>query len=161
MNVGIMVSSQTPEVGGGYTFEDDILQALFRLRGKSGHDFFLVGHAPERPGHLDHTGLPWMSLHQPRELRRKRRFSRLLQRLKLVRKKGKTLDYEDYPGLKKQGLDLMCYLTPMNRPIADIPYITTVWDLMHRLTPFFPELCLRGEWESRDLSACRLYPRSQ
>jgi glycosyltransferase involved in cell wall biosynthesis len=160
MNIGIMVSSQTPEAGGGYTFEDDILQAFFRLRSESKHDFFLVGYAPERPRHLDHTGLPWLSLHQPRELRRKLKFARLLQRLKLVKKKRKRLDYEAYPGLQKQPPDLMCYLTPMIRPVADIPYITNVWDVEHRQQPFFPEVSAQGEWESRERRCREIFSRA-
>jgi glycosyltransferase involved in cell wall biosynthesis len=46
------------------------------------------------------------------------------------------------------------------RPVADIPYITTVWDLMHRITPFFPELGLHGEWESRERRCREIFPRA-
>ena len=160
MNIGIMVSSQTPQAGGGFTFEDDILEAFFRLRTESAHRFYLVGYGQERPAHLDPTGLPWLSLHQPREVRRKLKFARLLHRLKLAKKETKALDYEAYPGLQKQPPDLMCYLTPLVRPVADIPYITTVWDLMHRITPFFPELGLHGEWESRERRCREIFPRA-
>jgi glycosyltransferase involved in cell wall biosynthesis len=163
MNVGIMVSSQTPQAGGGFTFEDEILEAFFRLRSESAHRFFLVGYARERPAHLDHTGLGWLSLHRSRALRRKEKLSRLWRKagrkLKFFQKKP-ALDFEAYPSLQKQPLDLICYLTPLIRPVADIPYITTVWDLEHRVKPFFPEVGLRGEWESRERRYREVLPRA-
>ena len=153
MNVGIMVSSQTPQVGGGFTFEDEILEAFFRLRTESSHRFFLLGYAKEKPASLDHTRLPWLSLHRSRALRRKHKFSRFWRKLNRTLKFSRevpALDFESYPSLQQQPLDLICYLTPLIRPVADIPYLTLVWDVMHRLAPFFPEVALRGEWESRE-----------
>jgi glycosyltransferase involved in cell wall biosynthesis len=122
-----------------------------------------VGYPRERPAHLDHTGLTWLSLHRSRALRRKQKFSRLWRNV--VRKwkpdeKAPALDFESYPSLRKQPLDLICYLTPLIRPVADIPYVTTVWDLMHRLKPFFPEVGLRGEWESRERRYREVLPRA-
>jgi glycosyltransferase involved in cell wall biosynthesis len=31
-----------------------------------------------------------------------------------------------------------------------VPYILTIWDLQHRLQPFFPEVSQLGEWQSRE-----------
>ncbi len=33
---------------------------------------------------------------------------------------------------------------------TDIPYMTVVWDLQHRATPWFPEMSAHGVWDSRD-----------
>jgi glycosyltransferase involved in cell wall biosynthesis len=33
---------------------------------------------------------------------------------------------------------------------VEFPYITTVWDLQHRLQPFFPEVSCDGRWEFRE-----------
>ncbi len=163
MNIGIMVSSQTPQAGGGFTFEDEILEALFRLRTETSHQFYLLGYPQERPAHLDRTGLPWLSLHRSRALRRKQSFLRFCRkigrRLKLA-KKSCALDFESFPGLAAQPLDLICYLTPQVRPIADIPYITNLWDLEHRLQPYFPEVSLRGEWESRERRYQEVFSRA-
>ena len=35
----------------------------------------------------------------------------------------------------------------------DIPYVATVWDLQHRVQPWFPEVSADGEWQERE----RLY----
>ena len=159
MNIGIMVSRQTPDAGGGYTFEDEILKAFFLRREESPHRFFLFGQAPARPAHLDSTGLPWLSLHRPRSQRRKQKVRRLLEKMKL-RAKSQALDFESYPAFAAQPLDLICYLTPQIRPIADIPYITTVWDVEHRLQPYFPELSLHGEWEARERRYREVFARA-
>src|SRR6266516_264361 len=31
-----------------------------------------------------------------------------------------------------------------------LPFITTVWDMGHRVHPYFPELATNGEWERRE-----------
>lgn len=33
---------------------------------------------------------------------------------------------------------------------ADVPYIATVWDIQHRLQPWWPEVSAQGEWERRE-----------
>jgi glycosyltransferase involved in cell wall biosynthesis len=163
MNVGVMVSGQTPQAGGGYTFEDEILQAFYRLSAESSHCFHLVGHAPVRPAHLDFTGLPWLSLHRTRAERRRLKLSRarnwLRRKLRLATP-ARKLDLEAYPDFRTQPVDLLCYLTPLVRPIADIPYITNVWDVEHRLQPFFPEVSLHGEWESRERRCRAIFQRA-
>jgi glycosyltransferase involved in cell wall biosynthesis len=35
---------------------------------------------------------------------------------------------------------------------TDRPYITVVWDIQHRVTPWFPELSAEGMWHIRDLA---------
>jgi glycosyltransferase involved in cell wall biosynthesis len=150
MKIGITVSSQKPQAGGGYTFEDDILEAFFRLRPQAEHEFYLLGYGAERPAHLDATGLPWLSLHRRSDERRREKWERLRRRLKIGPKPASRLDYETFPGVQGLPPDLIYYPTPLVRPIADIPYITTVWDLEHRLQPFFPEVSLHGEFESRE-----------
>jgi glycosyltransferase involved in cell wall biosynthesis len=45
---------------------------------------------------------------------------------------------------------LLYYIQPWMGQIRDIPYISTVWDLAHRIYPFFPELSLYGEFGRRD-----------
>jgi glycosyltransferase involved in cell wall biosynthesis len=163
MNVGIMVSSQTPEAGGGFTFEDEILEAFFRLRTQSSHHFFLVGYPAQRPPRFEASGLPWLSLHQSKAQRREQKLARFWRRVGRkwgLAPKVAPFDFESYPDLERQPLDLICYLTPLIRPVADIPYLTTVWDLMHRITPFFPEVGLRGEWESRERRYREILPRA-
>jgi glycosyltransferase involved in cell wall biosynthesis len=43
----------------------------------------------------------------------------------------------------------MWFVTPLSRPV-DMPYIATVWDLQHRLQPWFPEVGREQEWRDRE-----------
>jgi glycosyltransferase involved in cell wall biosynthesis len=43
----------------------------------------------------------------------------------------------------------MWFLTPECLTM-EVPYILTLWDLQHRLQPYFPEVSKEGEWNSRE-----------
>lgn len=66
---------------------------------------------------------------------------------------GKSLPYPSGSPLdhaaRKHDIDLMWFPTPFYEPV-DAPYIVTIWDLEHRLHPYFPEVSARGEWQARD-----------
>ena len=163
MKIGIMVSSQLPQAGGGFTYEQEILSALFRLKRELPHEFILVGYQRERPAHWQSADLPWLSLYRPKALRRRQKLSGLLEKIGRglgAKKKRRPLDSEAYPDLVKHPLDLIFYPTPLVRPVADIPYITNVWDVEHRRQPFFPEISLYGEWESREERCRKIFPRA-
>jgi glycosyltransferase involved in cell wall biosynthesis len=51
--------------------------------------------------------------------------------------------------LKINQIDITLSLVP-GSPVVDYPYITTVWDLQHRLQPYFPEVSISGQWDNRE-----------
>jgi len=52
--------------------------------------------------------------------------------------------------LEKNSIDLIWFLTPEYIPVS-IPFVVTVWDLAHRIYPFFPEVHYTGwTWEARE-----------
>jgi glycosyltransferase involved in cell wall biosynthesis len=51
--------------------------------------------------------------------------------------------------------DATWFVTPFFAP-TNQPYIATIWDIQHRLQPWFPEVSERGEWEQRDNFYSRL-----
>jgi glycosyltransferase involved in cell wall biosynthesis len=51
---------------------------------------------------------------------------------------------------KANGLEMIWFASPMAGPSIDIPYIATVWDLQHRVQPWFPEVSAGGEWARRE-----------
>jgi glycosyltransferase involved in cell wall biosynthesis len=50
----------------------------------------------------------------------------------------------------RYAVDFLWFLSPSAPETPDIPYLATVWDLQHRLQPWFPEVGARGEWERRE-----------
>jgi glycosyltransferase involved in cell wall biosynthesis len=139
MRIGIAISKDDPQIGGGLTYIQEILEAINRVLAESKHTFYLIGYEPEKPAHLDNIRLPWLTLHQAGLLAR-----------------PPSRDYEYYPDIAGANLDLICYLQPWMGEILDIPYISTIWDLQHRRQPFFPEVSLFGEFDRRD----EMYRRS-
>jgi glycosyltransferase involved in cell wall biosynthesis len=77
-----------------------------------------------------------------------------------VRKKATRLAYELGFGstpnkaidklLADHGIDLVWYPSVWDCLTLDVPYLTTVWDLQHRLQPFFPEVSKGREWDNRE-----------
>jgi glycosyltransferase involved in cell wall biosynthesis len=54
--------------------------------------------------------------------------------------------------VRDADIDVVWFLVPGNAPVS-VPFITTVWDLQHRLQPFFPEVSVTGwTWENRERS---------
>lgn len=51
--------------------------------------------------------------------------------------------------LKKQEIQFVWSLYPLSFPL-NIPYATPVWDLQHRLQPFWPEVSAGNQWELRE-----------
>jgi glycosyltransferase involved in cell wall biosynthesis len=133
MRVGVRGSQMSADVGGGHTFEREVFDELARFAGESPHRFVALGglrpspEVTENPANLEYRELPGMG-------------KRLVRRLS-----GSSLEAE----LSDEGIDLVWNLGPSHPP-TDVPFLTVVWDLQHRLQPFFPEVSAGGEWESRE-----------
>jgi glycosyltransferase involved in cell wall biosynthesis len=56
-------------------------------------------------------------------------------------------------------VDIMWFPTPLFESI-NLPYIYTIWDLQHRLQPFFPEVGTRGLWEGTEKMFCSAIRRA-
>jgi glycosyltransferase involved in cell wall biosynthesis len=52
--------------------------------------------------------------------------------------------------LKKNQIDVTLSLVPFSCLPLEYPCIVPVWDLQHRLQPYFPEVSFSGEWENRE-----------
>ena len=116
MRIGIVIFKDDPQIGGGLTYVQEILDGLNRQLVKTDHQFFLVGIEPKKPAHLAHIDLPWLGSQQAAMLPR-----------------PPACDFEYYPDVAEAKLDLLYYVQPWMGQIRDIPYISTVWDLAHRV----------------------------
>jgi glycosyltransferase involved in cell wall biosynthesis len=142
MKVGIFLGNFKPEVGGGYTFENEVFQSLVELSSKTHHTFVLFGWSKEPPQELSFENIEYISI--PRDFVR----SKLSQIAIRFFKIGDHTELEKF--ILMCGVEIMWYLTPFVCLTKELPYITIVWDLQHRLQPFFPEVSTRGRWDSRE-----------
>jgi len=153
MKIGIMISDQCPEAGGGFTFEQGLMDSLPRLKAETPHELVMIGDSVKAPACL--SGMPWISLKPllPKKAKIRREFKRIFNKIVPYRKThSDTLlfDFERAPQIQAANLDLIVYLHPFVSPFLDIPYIINVWDVAHRLLPFFPEISLAAGWEFRE-----------
>lgn len=50
----------------------------------------------------------------------------------------------------RETVDLLWFVSPNCEIVDDVPYIYTLWDLEHRLQPYFPEVSANGQWANRE-----------
>lgn len=140
------VAASEADLGGGHTFASDVLNALLARLPDIGHEFVILTRSSA--GEISKVPLPVITLPRPNHgwvdrgarLWRKARGRPPGVSRSEVRTRNQVTD---------AGIDLIWCLAP-GAPVRDLPYVTVVWDLQHRLQPYFPEVSVAGEWESRD-----------
>ena len=133
MRVGVLRSDAAGHTGGGFTFEQEIFDQLLLGAGSPDHRFVVLdAPAALHPGDLPPNVEFQRSAPEPlhRLLRRARRFR--IDRL-----------------AADADVDVVWNLSASHY-VTDTPFLTVVWDLQHRLQPFFPEVSAKGEWAARE-----------
>lgn len=146
MKVGVFLEDFSPDVGGGYTIQEDIFRALLDLLDETSHSFVLFCRRPEsfrsflKSPRLEAVGFPG-NLGQ-------RVFARAQSGLNsLVEKKKRQTRLEQL--CRETGVEFMWFVGAEAVQI-DLPYLAIVWDLQHRLQPWFPEVSSGGTWRQRE-----------
>ncbi len=169
MRVGVFLEPDVPEAGGSYTFTSTIVRALVQLAPESKCEFIIFGTTSVSPPILLNSDLRYISLvgadREPIFHKITRHFSQLISTAiypltpieieswyeKVLFKTLRSLAID---------LDLIWHLSP-GTPTLKIPFITTVWDLAHRIHAYFPEVSSeRGNWQARDRGYLNTLPRS-
>jgi glycosyltransferase involved in cell wall biosynthesis len=156
MKVAIFVSSQTPNSGGSYTFESQLIATLLKSYPHSKHAFVLYVLDREIPDWILDPSLQIVSLYPSFWGKIKSQLLRAIKasigKIRHPRSKFTVKNwYEErvLDALESDRVDLILSLTP-NCPIVEYPYIITVWDLQHKLQSYFPEVSGAGEWDRRE-----------
>src|SRR5688500_10667839 len=146
MKVGVFLEDFSPEVGGGYTIQADIFHALLDLIDETSHSFVLFCRRPESfrnfltTPRLEAVAFPG-TLGQ-------RVFARAQSGLNsLVENRKRQTRLEQL--CKETGVEFMWFVGAEAVQI-DLPYMAIVWDLQHRLQPWFPEVSAGGTWRQRE-----------
>ncbi len=171
MKVGVFLERDIPEAGGSYTFISTIVRALIELAPQSKCEFIIFGYEPEPPLILqDRSGLRYISLagadREPFIHKLVRHFSQLIS-TKMYPLTALTVEtwYEKvlFKTLRSLeiDIDLIWNFSP-GTPTLKIPFITTVWDLCHRIHPYFPEVSTGrfDTWQARERNYLNILPRS-
>ena len=142
MRVGILLGNSDPTAGGGYTFQKEVFDALLAIGAQSRHSFVFLCH-PDTAAKLPPRPLPnaeVVALDAEVVAQRAILFGRSKPAPKL-----RTLDQQ----LQAAGIEFVWQLGAPGQ-VLEVPYMVVVWDLQHRLQPWFPEVSANGNWQHRD-----------
>ena len=146
MKVGLYVPRRPPTDGGGHTFEDEIQHAFLRRAEESRHQFVLF--APSSLGVALPKNVTEVVVGGALASRLRGAIVRLINRfLTEVAALPAPLRGEGWLDrrLQQYSVEMFWNFNPYTVTTA-VPYITVVWDLQHRLQPFFPEVTVDGRW---------------
>ena len=151
MRVGLLLGEGSPQVGGGYTLQQDLFQCFLEIAADSAHEFHVIcepGRAPELEKAF--AALPNVKTAPMRGLlvpRPARGVLRLIMRT--LQYQADFLSREARVGTER-GLQLLFSFSHYMHEAFDFPYITRVLDLQHRIQPWFPEVSHGREWKKRE-----------
>ena len=185
MKVGVLVGFSKQTGGGGYTFERSIEKELLRV--STSHELLIIDLGPNRAGEIDNDSYINISTLEDSIRRNKsklRTWSRWLRDhliprvfrpvLTHVAHKAFPSDVDEASSLTRleprpnkvdqvvrtHYVDIVWALSPVHVDVS-VPFFTTVWDLQHRLQPWFPEVSLQGwNWDQREKYYRDILPRA-
>ena len=145
MKVAVIVTEVGRVIGGRFTFQEMLVAAVERLRAETRHEFVIYpagynrhteGPALWRARRLTTVGVTMLlrAAHDVQDILIGTRF--LHVRTPLERR------------LKRDGIDLVWFPTYIED--VGLPFVCQVFDLEHRMKPWFPEVTVEGEWEHRE-----------
>ena len=146
MKVGVFLEDFSPEVGGGYTIQADIFRALLDLIDQTSHSFVLFCRRPESfrnfltTPRLEAVAFPG-TLGQRVVARAQSGINSLVESSKRQTRLEQLC--------KEAGVEFMWFVGAEAVQV-DLPYMAIVWDLQHRLQPWFPEVSSGGTWNQRE-----------
>lgn len=146
MKVGVFLEDFSPEAGGGFTIQDDIFRALLETIDATNHSFVIFCRRPETVtplltnARVKAVGFPG-SLGQRVFARAERGLNSLLE----SRKRQTRLEQL----CKEEGVEFLWFVGAEAVQV-DLPYMAIVWDLQHRVQPWFPEVSAGGTWKHRE-----------
>ena len=142
MRVGILLGNSDPTAGGGYTFQKEVFDALLAIGAQSRHSFVFLCH-PDTATKLPPRPLPnaeVVALDVEAAAQRSALFGRSRPAPPV-----RSLDEQ----LQAARIEFVWQLSAPGQ-VLDVPYMVVVWDLQHRLQPWFPEVSANGNWQHRD-----------
>ena len=171
MKIGIITSNRQPSDGGGFTFQTSIIDALSTV--KTDHEFVIFDFS-EYSNLTGKNGIPVVGMKSPhKKYRRYYDFRWWMKLVPVLLKKSLSRAAMRYPSFNKfiflsplaqalrtHQIDVAWFLSP-EAEVVPCPSLITVWDLQHRLQPWFPEVSHTGyNWTARETHYQQILPRA-
>lgn len=155
MRVAVVLYGYLPEAGGGFTFQQTVVEALRRLESETQHEFvyYTVGASDDSlPAVRLPSGAPRRATRRVIEMTRD-----FQDRFLGIRGFDPRTWFER--SLERNRIEFVWFAANYVED-CDQPFIFTVWDLEHLSQPWFPEVSRRGEWERRQRHFSRYLPKA-
>jgi glycosyltransferase involved in cell wall biosynthesis len=161
MHVGVYLGGFDPQSGGGYTFQVDVLRHLLVEAGCSSHRFTLLCDTKAIESFARAmVGVDKVSIVQVRGAGAIEKVIRLLKRSSTLVRRLHLAPGPIERTAVECGAEIVWFVGGGAPEVMDLPYIGTVWDLQHRLQPWFPEVSAKGQWDIRESVLPRFLQRA-
>ncbi len=137
MRIGVFIPGANETSGGAFTFESSILNSILENYNQGNIFIFSYNDCEFEKSRVNFI-----------KLKRVGKFIGRWQINKNIFRPNNYISILD-KELKDRGIDILWCASQLFEE-TEIPYIYTVWDLDHRIYPFFPEVSFGGEWDDRD-----------
>jgi glycosyltransferase involved in cell wall biosynthesis len=156
--VGVFVGATSPDAGGGFTIVDELIKAARAASRPGGHEYVILTAGGTSPFEAAYRGLEVISVGTALSDRRLSvRAARFAGRKAAKALSLQPVDVGEYvvrPAMdnliRQHRIDVLWYPSAWEIATLEVPFFTVVWDLQHRLQPFFPEVSADGMWERRE-----------
>ncbi|MBA3921801.1 MAG: glycosyltransferase family 4 protein [Nostocaceae cyanobacterium] len=125
-----------------------MLKSLVKYTTETNHTFVLFSWAKDPPQEIATSNIQFISLAHTKSWQTALKIFKNLPLTKIQ----SLLEKSIFKSIFNSGVEINWYLSPWVCPTMNLPYITVVWDLEHRLQPYFPELSTEGNWDGREKS---------
>lgn len=155
MRVGVFLSYFDPTAGGGYTFQQEILKSLLDLSSTCNHELILYFEANSETNTASLPVPPaknissrWLIRPATHPLVPRNPWRRVMNKF---RPKEKVVNSKPFleGAVLADRIHLIWFASGLYTPV-EVPYIATVWDIQHRVQPWFPEVSQNGQWQGRE-----------
>src|SRR3984893_3699878 len=148
MKVGILAPVLAETLGGGHTFEQEIFEQLLGSAENSKHEFvvFEASGGGVQSGNLKRVRLKPPAVHKAQS-----KLGEVGRTLRFAPRKIVHLFENKWVEeiLARAGIEFFLNISSGTATL-EVPFLTIVWDLQHRLNPFFPEVSVDGTWQRRE-----------
>jgi len=160
MRVGVYAGDFPPTVGGGHGFVATVLDAFLEHARASRHEFIVLCEPAQEQALAPRCAAAGIPMHT---LGSRSLFGAGVAVLKNYAPLAYLLRH--WPGrleaaARRRGIEFVWFVPGIAYEALDIPYLGTIWDLQHRMNPWFPELAADGMWEHRELVYSRFVRRA-
>lgn len=155
MRVGVFFSYFDPTAGGGHTFQQEILRALLYMSSTCNHELTLYFEANSETKDASlplpsasNVSSKWLIRPVTPPVVPKSPWTRVMDKLRLRERAIPSSPFLQ-EAVHEDNIQLVWFASGLYTPV-EVPYIATVWDIQHRIQPWFPEVSQNGQWQGRE-----------